>query len=481
MTHPSSARLWPAWCNVNNGLSLHCDDTSAIELTVRQTVLSRRLLRGVRRLGIAVSGGADSVALLQLLLPLCREKKIEPVVLHLNHGLREASTQEALFVQALASQAGAACLSEKREVAVTSGVSLEMAARDVRQTFYAACCAKARLDAIATGHNADDVAETLLLRLARGAGAAGLSALRFRSQPSSVLLIRPLLNISSAALRDWLRQQNIAWCEDASNADMDIPRNCVRHDVLPMLENYFSGALRASFCRTADILREEDSLLDALTQKQAKKCFSKNTLAIAPLLKQHPALQRRIVRRWMFENDAAFASGFDMCERLLTLCACGEKTRLQLTDNIFAVSDGVAVTLARREKSVEPVTLAIGETRLWRELSFRCEHAHGIESIADGIGNYPAVCTIAPNICNGLPLIVRSRNPGDRLSPYGMNGTKKVQDIFVDQKVPEYLRDTIPIVTCGDAVVWIPGFRIAQSFAVPSATSRCLRIEVERR
>jgi tRNA(Ile)-lysidine synthase len=154
--------------------STYNDSLSAVEQTVRETLLSRRLLRGVRRLGIAVSGGADSVALLHLLLPFCRAKKITPVVLHLNHGLREASAQEAVFVGMLAREAGAECVSGKREVRVCGGVSLEMAAREARQSFYAECCAEARLDAVATGHNADDVAETLLLRLARGAGASGL-------------------------------------------------------------------------------------------------------------------------------------------------------------------------------------------------------------------------------------------------------------------------------------------------------------------
>ena len=463
--------------------STYNDDPSAVEQTVRGTVLSRRLLRGVARLGIAVSGGADSVALLRLLVPICRAKKIVPVVLHLNHGLREASTQEAEFVQGLAEQAQAEYIYEKREVTghLSAGVSLEMAAREARLSFYAECCKSAHLDAIATGHNADDVAETLLLRLARGAGATGLSALGFRSKPSPsrpYQVIRPLLAVSGGTLREWLRQQGIAWCEDASNADSDIPRNRVRHEVLPTLEYYFGGALRASICRTADILREEDTLLDTLTQRQMKKCVVNHALLVKPLLKQHPALQRRIVRLWLFEHDAAFASGFDNTERLLELCACGAKTRLQLTENIYAVSDGTTVTLVRRETPVEPVALAVGEARQWRNLSFRCTHAHGIESVANGIGNYPAVCTLDPNACNGLPLVVRSREPGDRLTPYGMNGTKKVQDIFVDEKIPEHLRDTIPIVTCGDAVVWIPGFRIAHPFAVPTPTSPSLRIEV---
>jgi tRNA(Ile)-lysidine synthetase-like protein len=168
----------------------------------------------------------------------------------------------------------------------------------------------------------------------------------------------------------------------------------------------------------------------------------------------------------------------------LGLCqhAQGLRGKLQLSSNVYALSDGATVTLVQQfpSEGSPPITLVPdGGAREWRNLSFRCTRAHGIESVAGGIGNYPAVCTINPDACGGLPLVVRSREPGDRLTPYGMRGTKKVQDIFTDAKVPGHLRDTIPIVTCGGAIVWIPGFRIAQPFAVPDAAAPSLRIEAE--
>jgi len=448
-------------------------------MVFRQTVQSQRLLQGVSRLGIAVSGGADSVALLGLLLRLCRERRIEAVVLHLNHGLRQEAAQDARYVEEVAAVTGVKCLSEARPVVLSAGVSLEMAAREVRQAFYAACCEAASLDAVATGHNADDVAETVILRLARGAGLSGIAALGFRSRPSGAhLMIRPLLKVSGKALRGWLRQEGVGWREDESNADTAILRNRVRHEVLPLLEQHLGEGLRASLCRTAEILREEEALLDVRSRKQATICTTGNALRLKTLLKQPLAFQRRIVRRWLFANDAASASGFDSTESLLALCARGAKTRLQLAGGFYAVSDGTAVVLVREATTVAPLVLPTGTPCRWRDLMFLCTPSSGIESVAHGIGSYPAVCTINPVACQGHPLVVRSRELGDRLTPYGMKGMKKVQDLFVDEKVPEHLRDTIPILTCGNMLVWIPGFRIAQPFAVKDASSPCLRIEV---
>jgi tRNA(Ile)-lysidine synthase len=175
------------------------DDANDLADTVQAVIERKGLLQGVKRLGVAVSGGADSVALLTILAPICKKNKIALFVLHLDHGLRSTSAQDAKWVKALAKKAGATCVAERREVTAhqTEAISVEMAARDVRQAFFAECRARFKLDAIATGHQADDVAETVLLRLMRGAGASGLAPLKDRARG----FIRPLLNISGGAIR----------------------------------------------------------------------------------------------------------------------------------------------------------------------------------------------------------------------------------------------------------------------------------------
>lgn len=453
---------------------LYCDDANDLSDTVQAVIERKGLLQGVKRLGVAVSGGADSVALLTVLVPICKKNKIALVVLHLDHGLRSTSAQDAKWVKALAKKAGAACVAERHEVTahLSEAVSVEMAARDIRQAFFSECRAKYKLDAIATGHQADDVAETLLLRLMRGAGASGLAPLKDRSRG----FIRPLLNISGDAIRGWLKQRKLKWREDTTNRDVTIPRNKMRHEILPFLEEKFGGALRMNLCRTADILQEEDSLLEEMAQDYILHEKHDQALDMKRLKASPVALQRRVMRLWLWKAEAPLPSGFEAVERLLDMEA-GEKE--QLAEEVYAiVQDGSLriINTTPIQKSAKKVNLR-GRTH-WGKLAITCKATKGIESVAHGAGTYPAVCTVNPDALGGRPLMVRSRQPGDRIQPYGMKGTKKIQDVLVDAKVPEHLRDAVPLLVCGDELVWVPGYRIANRFAVPSTTAASLRIEV---
>jgi tRNA(Ile)-lysidine synthase len=453
---------------------LYCDDAKCLEDTVHAVIGRKGLLQGVKRLGVAVSGGADSVALLTLLAPICKKNKIKLVVLHLDHGLRSTSAQDAKWVKALAKKAGATCAVERREVTAhqTQAISVEMAAREVRQSFFADCRAKYKLDAIATGHQADDVAETVLLRLMRGAGASGLAPLRAQSRG----LIRPLLNISGAAIRSWLKQKKLTWREDTTNKDVSIPRNQMRHDILPFLEEKFGPALRMNVCRTAAILQEEDALLEEMAQDYISHERHDQTVDMKRLQAAPVALQRRVMRLWLWKADVPLPSNFETVERLLTMEA-GEKE--QLAEEVYAIHQDGALWIIKTTPVARPAKkVSIRGTTSWGSIIISCASAIGIESVAHGAGVYPAVCTINPDALGGKSLMVRSRLPGDRLQPYGMKGTKKVQDIFVDAKVPEHTRDGVPLLVCGDEVVWIPGYRMANRFALPSKTAKCLRIEV---
>ena len=453
---------------------LYCDDANGLVDTVQAVIERKGLLQGVKRLGVAVSGGADSVALLTLLAPICKKNKIKLVVLHLDHGLRSTSAQDAKWVTALAKKAGVTCVADRREVTAhqTEAISVEMAAREVRQSFFADCRAKYELDAIATGHQADDVAETVLLRLMRGAGASGLAPLRAQSRG----LIRPLLNISGAAIRSWLKQKKLTWREDTTNKDVSIPRNQMRHDILPFLEEKLGPALRMNVCRTAAILQEEDALLEEMAQVFISHERHDNVLDMKRLQASPVALQRRVMRLWLWKADVPLPSNFETVERLLAMEA-GEKE--QLAEAVYAIHQDGALRIIKTTPVARPAKkIRIPGKTSWGSVIISCESAIGIESAAHGAGVYPAVCTINPDALGGKPLMVRSRLPGDRLQPYGMKGTKKVQDIFVDAKVPEHTRDGVPLLVCGDEVVWIPGYRIAQCFALSSKTDKCLRIEV---
>jgi len=462
-----------------NGTRVYCQVVENVEAAVQRFVEKEGLLQGVKRLGVALSGGADSAALFHLLLPICKKNKIELIVLHLDHGLRTDSAQDAKWVKALAKKVGVDCVVERHEVTahLKKALSVEMAAREVRQTFYAECRTRCKLDAIATGHQADDVAETLLLRLMRGAGGSGLAPLKSRSRG----FIRPLLPVFGSVLRDWLRQKKKTWREDQTNQDVTIPRNRVRHETLPLLEKQFGQAVRANLCRSAEILREEDSFLEELSQAVLAECLRgevENALNMEKLRETPVAMQRRVLRLWLWSSGIPLESGFDVVERL---CAMEEGDKEQLTDHVYVLlQKGMLQIIQVSLIQASPKKVNLRGKTCWGNLIITCKTSKGIESLAQGIGAYPAVCTINAEVLNGQPLVVRSRQPGDRMVPYGMKGTKKVQDIFVDEKVPEYTRDGIPLLVCGEEIVWIPGYRIAQRFAVRLKTAPSLRIEVKR-
>ena len=186
------------------------------------------------RIGLAVSGGSDSVALAFLLTKGGKKKNAAKrfVVLHIDHGLRNESKAEYIFVRDLAKRLGVPFKGHHAKVAKRVGESIEMAARRVRLAFFAKCMESLKLDAIATGHHMADVAETLLMKLRR----ASLSGIRARSEVGPVKFVRPLLGCRDCELRAYLEKYNEPWCEDASNGDISIERNKVRHKVLPFLE-----------------------------------------------------------------------------------------------------------------------------------------------------------------------------------------------------------------------------------------------------
>ncbi len=468
----------------------YCTTPADVPAATLRYLRRHHLLKGVSRLGLAVSGGADSVALFHLLLPVCQEADIALTVLHLNHGLRAEAEAEAAFVCELACGAGLPMLSETIPVAksMRGGASLEMVAREVRMAFFMRCVATARLDAIATGHQADDVAESVLLRLARGAGASGLSGLSPRSLPDSSLgteftLIRPLLAISGAALRAWLRQYGYAWREDSSNSDVTIPRNYVRNTLLPQLEQNWVPGLRPSLCQSAEILREDDQLLESLARQCSSQICSPETVAVAELMRQPEALQRRILRQWLFLQKLPEAVGLKSVLSLLDRCHDAGDWKHQLPDNTFAVCHAGLLRFVRPAEETTPpeeALVPLNGTLRWGTLEIETETGCGASLGTGVLGVYPAVCTLSLARLEGRRLCVRSRHPGDRIAPTGMDGSKKFQDLFVDAKLPESLRDTTPLFVCDSEVVWVPGYRISRYFAAASPDAPSLQISVRQ-
>jgi len=452
--------------------------------------VEKKLLRPGQRVLVAVSGGADSVALAHALHRLRRRLDLRLVLAHLHHGIRgRAADADAAFVRRLARRLGLPLIAERADVpalARAAGVSLEMAARQARYEFLLRAARQTGADAVAVAHTADDQAETVLLRLARGAGPQGLGGMDARSQRDGLTILRPLLGLRHADLVAFLKQNRLRWREDASNRDVHFLRNRVRHELLPLIEKRLNPRIRDALLRTADVLRAEQAWLDELAAAALADCVGaarSPDAARRATVTEHPALavrklaalplaaRRRVVRLWLSGGGlAAERLDFDAVEAVLALLHHARGTQAA------ELGGGWRAVRRYRELVLESApTPAAG----WR-LDIR-PYRGILRERPTQPGRLPARATLSARAVGAAPLTVRAWRPGDRIRPLGMPGSKKLQDIFTDAKVPRDRRAAVPVVVCRGEIVWLPGYRVARGWAVPRANSPSLLVTVERR
>lgn len=428
---------------------------------------------------VGVSGGADSVALLLLLREIAAPLRLRLVVAHLNHGLRPDAATDARFVQALAAAWGLPYVGEAADVrawARRQRLSLEAAAREARYAFLHRVAAAQRCGVVAVGHTADDQAETLLLRLLRGGRPGGMWP---RRPLGSVLLVRPLLDCWRRDLRALLAQRGVPWREDPTNLDPRHLRNRVRHDLLPVLAGYIpDGQNRVK--QSADLLAAEDAALEAAAAAVEPEALVLEGVGVrlrrAVVAAQPPAVGWRLVRR-----AVAAAGGnlrrlrFVTVQEALRLAEEGkEGQRLSLPrvelevrgDDLLLVPAGnppEEVVLPETGRvGAEPFGLVVESILLPRE---------AVE-LGDG-ATYLDADRVRP------PLVLRPWRPGDRFTPLGMRGRKKVGDFLTDAKVPRLYRRRLPVLVDGaGTILWLVGWRLAEEARVTAQTRRVLRLRV---
>lgn len=422
--------------------------------TIRKSIEHHGLIPEGTRVIAAVSGGADSVALLHAF----RALDIPATVAHLNHGLRGAeSNADEAFVQLLADELGFPFFSttaDVRKLAATSGQSIEMAARCARHDFFSGF-----EDAtIALAHHADDQVETFLLRLARGAGPEGLGGMPFVQSLQGLRIIRPMLELHHSAIVQWLEENQWAWREDASNQDEQYLRNRVRHAILPLLERELNPNIRHAILRTMDILREESDWMESLLGEAA----------FDP--KRPLAATRRRLRRWLFNHGANEVS-YDAVEKIISLMENGNGTA------IFELNDRQRVVVEYGRPRFEQ----IGASRQEPSWKLTIEAGTGWRKDQCAIlGLLPAEASFDAGRVGDAPIEVRAYQPGDRIQPLGSEGSRKLQDIFTDCKVPREQRKRIPVVVCRGEIIWLPGYRIARGWAVDGPHGGSVHVRIEQ-
>ena len=425
---------------------------------------------------VAVSGGPDSTALLAGLALLAPERGLRLTAVHVRHALRGVESEaDAARVRALAG--GLAVPLVERDAPVRPGAGLEARARRLRYRALAAVARDVGATWIVTGHTRDDQVETVLLRLARGAGRRGLGGIR----PARNRLFRPLLDATRADVRRFLAEHGLDFAVDRTNADLGHARNRMRRLVVPLLEAEFNPQLGASIARLAERLRDEDDFLDAEARARGATLVAGDRLRVA-VAAEPRALARRIVRDWLAHGARRAPSALHV-EHVLALAdgtargavAVPGPARVRREGDVLVRRAGRAATTHAFAAPIVPGGTVEHPAGAWRlVLSAPRPRRSGEDRPPDADH-----ALFDADRLDGV-LVVRSPAIGDRIRLLA-GGTRKLQDVLVDAKVPREVRPETPVLVAGDDILWVAGLARGCGAALGPATARIVEGVVVRR
>jgi len=453
-------------------------------------------LRG-RKVVVAVSGGADSLCLLYLLHSLTSTLGCTLHVAHLDHMLRgDEAEEDARFVLSRCEMLGLQCTTGRRDVATcarSSTMSLEEAARVARYGFLAEVARAVDATLVATGHTADDLAETVLLHVLRGTGVHGLRGLdmvaplpcQSPSEGESLLVVRPLLGATHEETEEYCRGIGAVPRFDSSNASSRFLRNRVRSELLPLARE-LNPRVDDALVRLAGAASEDDQFISEMARMLWRRIATASQYTVRidaeAFRTAAPALQQRLVSKamWHLVGDARDLT-FQHVRSVRDLAAGVSGGRVETVgalvwrktgDDLVVSSSCLTTREKRAELPDEGVVLKVpGQTVLpgWIATA-------ALEDVGDCADPGRFVACLDAGLV-GAPLLVRRRRPGDRFQPLGMGVEKKLQDFMVDEKVPAEIRDNVPLVCAGERIVWVVGWRVAEWTRVGPDTKQVLRLD----
>ncbi len=464
---------------------------------VERTIQRHKMLQAGDRVLVALSGGPDSICLLNVLEQLAPRYPLTICVAHFDHRLREeASERDARFAKRIAGRKGLAFATSSADVAAYANehkFSLEDAGRRLRYEFLQRVARSFGSNKVAVGHTADDQAETVLMRLIRGAGPRGLAGIppvRRLGGPAGPEIIRPLIEAWRADIMRYLRTRKLSYQKDCSNESAEFLRNKIRLELIPKLEKEYNPRIKHRLAGAAlalaaenDFIESEARLLaEVITIEKKPSWVVFDAVALGSL---HPALRNRIALALarLAKRDVPMIETLHYEQADALIRSGGGRLdlpgglRLEISEGVGLISEmGKQPAKIRRTFEVP-----LGGAVFIHELNLRVKTR--ILSAVKSPFRLARMCT--PNRqyfdldAVRLPLEVRLRRRGDSFRPLGSRGSKKLKDFFIDKKTPRFLRDSVPLLLSGGKIMWVMGHAIDEKYKLKPGSGAALRVDYE--
>lgn len=461
--------------------------------TVRDTIRHYHMIEPGMHVLAGVSGGADSMCLLEVLHEWQRKMDFTLSVLHVEHGLRgEEALEDAAFVVEQCRSRGIPCYVEHvnvKAVAAEMGWSLEEAGRQSRYELFEQYRKKLGADRIAVAHNKNDQAETVLLNLSRGSGVRGLGGIR----PVRGRIIRPLLFVSRIEIEEYLRERNRNWRTDGTNLETDYMRNRIRLQALPWLETYVNREAVEHLAAAASRLQKAEDYLERQAREVAAHCVQKTerkreaAVVLGPFLAADRLMQEYVLRgciRELLRDRGLKDYRAEHIEEMIRLAGMDCGKQMNFPGSLRAVRERDRLVLRIRSEmsqlqeptGKQELLLERSGSYEWMGKTFQVEYLKTAEKPQvfpeKKYTKWLAYDTIKHNVC------LRTRKPGDYLIINANGGKKKLKDYMIDMKIPRDERDRIMLVAEDSHVLWAVGYRISEAAKITGTTERFLKVQM---
>jgi tRNA(Ile)-lysidine synthase len=457
---------------------------------IKKTIKRYGMLERGDRVLVCVSGGMDSTCLLHTLVELKEGLGIDLIVCHLNHCLRgDESLRDERFVAGLARQFNLLCEVKREKIKsikrkMIEG-SIQEVARVVRYGFFEKAAKMHGATKIALGHNSDDNAETIIMRIIRGSSVAGLKGI----PPVRGRYIRPLIDTSREEIERYVKKLKIRYIEDSSNQEKDYLRNRIRNELIPLIEKEYNPNIKDTLNRTASIISMDNEYMDNETDRLLEDAVLERgtdsvTLSMKALLTIPEAIMMRIFIRelsqlYKIPTDISSAH----LESMSRVVKGGSpNARIDLPNGLRLVREYGHIILTRKvfERPLKfEGELKIPGTTYFEEISTRLETKILKKTPVD-IAKSDKERAYFDFDRLSMPIRIRCFRPGDRLLPMGMKGHKKIKDLFIDCKIPGPLRQKIPILIAGEDIIWVAGVRQSEVGKVIETTKTVLKVTIHQ-